>query len=229
MKLSKTLTALSVFAIGLGVGAAQAADLPARGPIYKAAPFVQAPTWTGAYVGVHAGYAWGSGSLGAFGTGFGSSDIDGAFGGGQIGYNWQQPGSNWVLGVEADVSGGDIGYDETVPGVGSASTSINVMGTVRGRLGFTITPQTLIYGTGGFAWARNTVDINIPGFLVASSSATHTGWAAGAGIEHAFAPNWTARVEYLHTDYGSETYFNSPLGLSADTDQVRVGLNYLFH
>ncbi|MBN8934729.1 MAG: porin family protein, partial [Rhizobiales bacterium] len=228
MKLSKTLTALGVLAIGLGVGAAQAADLPVREPVYKGAPFVQAQTWTGAYVGLHAGYAWGSGaaSVGPFTSDNG--DIEGGFGGGQIGYNWQAPGANWVLGVEADVSGGDIGNDVTVPGVGSASTSINVMGTVRGRVGFLFTPQTLVYTTAGFAWARNKVDINVPGLLVASSSATHTGWAAGAGIEHAFAPNWTARLEYLHTDYGTETYFNSPVGLSADTDQVRVGINYLF-
>jgi outer membrane immunogenic protein len=228
MKFSKTLSALGVLALGFGMGAAQAADLPVRGPVYKAAPYLQASTWTGAYVGLHAGYAWGTGTSSFGGFTGGDTDIDGGFGGGQIGYNWQAPGANWVLGVEADVSGGDIGFNETIPG-GSESTSINVMGTVRGRLGFLVTPQTLIYGTGGFAWARNTVDINVPGVIVASSSATHTGWAAGAGIEHAFAPNWTARLEYLHTDYGTETYFNSPVGLSADTDQVRVGINYLFH
>jgi outer membrane immunogenic protein len=227
MKFSKTLSALGVLALGFGVSAAQAADLPVRGPVYKAAPFVQAPTWTGAYVGVHAGYAWGT-ATSSVGGSSGSTDIDGGFGGGQIGYNWQQPGSNWVLGVEADVSGGDIGFDETVPGIGGSSTSINLMGTVRGRLGFTITPTTLIYGTGGFAWARNKAEINAVNFGSISSSATHTGWAAGAGIEHAFAPNWTARLEYLHTDYGTETYFNSPIGISADTDQVRVGINYLF-
>jgi outer membrane immunogenic protein len=228
MKLSKTLGALSVLALGFGMNAAKAADLPAREPVYKAAPYVQASTWSGAYIGLHAGYAWGTGTSSFGGFTGGDTDIDGGFGGGQIGYNWQAPGANWVLGVEADVSGGDIGFNETVPGVGSESTSINVMGTVRGRLGFLVTPQTLIYGTGGFAWAHNTADINVPGVIVASSSATHTGWAAGAGIEHAFAPNWTARLEYLHTDYGTETYFNSPVGLSADTDQVRVGINYLF-
>jgi hypothetical protein len=36
------------------------------------------------------------------------------------------------------------------------------------------------------------------------------------------------RRPYLHTDYGTETYFDSPIGLSVDTDQVRVGINYLF-
>jgi outer membrane immunogenic protein len=158
----------------------------------------------------------------------GSTDITGGFGGMQIGYNWQMPGSQWVIGLEADVSGGDIGFTETDPVFGSASTSIEVMGTARGRLGFAVEPRTLIYGTGGFAWAHNRVEVDtiFGGF---SSTRTHTGWAAGAGIEHAFDTNWTARVEYLHTSYSSQDYFNGLFDLKADTDQVRFGLNYLLH
>jgi outer membrane immunogenic protein len=31
------------------------------------------------------------------------------------------------------------------------------------------------------------------------------GWTAGAGIEWAFADNWTAKVEYLFVDIGAGT------------------------
>ena len=59
-----------------------------------------------------------------------------------------------------------------------------------------------------------------------------TGWAAGAGVEVPFMPHWTARLEYLHTDYGKDTVtfpvsgqrFTSDLSL----DEVRLGINYKF-
>jgi len=31
------------------------------------------------------------------------------------------------------------------------------------------------------------------------------GWVAGLGVEWAFAPNWTANVEYLYTKYGNSS------------------------
>ncbi len=76
---------------------AQAADVPIRGPIYKAAP---APVynWTGFYVGAHVGYGWASSGLG---------DLDGFLGGVQAGYNWQFS-RNWVFGIEGDISATDM-------------------------------------------------------------------------------------------------------------------------
>ena len=39
--------------------------------------------------------------------------------------------------------------------------------------------------------------------VVPFDSATQVGWTAGGGIEFAFTPNWTAKVEYLYVDFGS--------------------------
>jgi opacity protein-like surface antigen len=39
-----------------------------------------------------------------------------------------------------------------------------------------------------------------------AASATRVGWTAGAGIEHAFAGNWTVKAEYLHYDLGRVSY-----------------------
>ena len=54
------------------------------------------------------------------------------------------------------------------------------------------------------------------------------GWAAGAGLEYAFAPHWSVRLEYLYSQFDranirfpSGAEYNSTL----DFQQVRIGLN----
>ena len=54
------------------------------------------------------------------------------------------------------------------------------------------------------------------------------GWAAGAGVEYAFAPHWSARLEYLYNRFenadirlASGTQYSSSL----DFQSIRVGLN----
>ena len=97
----------------------------------------------------------------------------------------------------------------STPEIGLASYSENVLhsGTLRGRFGYA-PDNWLVYATGGFAWsydqltltqlADNTADgIPIP-------VAAGLGWVAGLGVEWAFAPNWSANVEYLFTKYGNE-------------------------
>ena len=54
------------------------------------------------------------------------------------------------------------------------------------------------------------------------------GWVAGAGIEYAFAPHWTARLEYLYSQYDrANVRFPSGTQFSSTTDfqQIRIGLN----
>jgi high affinity Mn2+ porin len=57
------------------------------------------------------------------------------------------------------------------------------------------------------------------------------GWAAGAGVEVPIARHWTARLEYLFTDYGktSATYLGTrPMGTDFQLQELRFGLNYQF-
>jgi outer membrane immunogenic protein len=186
-----------------------AADM-ARRPIYKAPPAAPLFNWTGFYVGGHVGYGWGDA---------GGLDTDGWFGGGQIGVNYQFA-PNWVWGVEADLSGSGIDG-------GNAATSrfkTDMFGTVRARLGYTV-DRVMFYGTGGLAWADSKATL-----VGVSDSQTNVGWAAGAGIEYAFAPNWTAKIEYMHADYGSDDYHILPTtSIDYKTDTVKVGVNYLFN
>ena len=188
---------------------------------------IQAYNWSGFYAGIHGGYGWGEGSGNVLGaTGFG--DIDGWFGGGQIGINWQAPGSPWVWGIEADLSGSDIGTSAAGFGV-TADSTLDMFGTVRGRLGYAAWDRAMIYATGGFAWGRNELSISALG-LTATEDRTHTGWVVGGGVEWALLDNWTAKVEYQYLMLDSETYFPAAGGVNLDADihTIRVGLNYRF-
>jgi outer membrane immunogenic protein len=73
--------------------------------------------------------------------------------------------------------------------------------------------------------------------MVASSSGTDSGWVAGAGLEWAFAQQWSAKIEYLHYQFDNIGRDFSYTGFPAatrhidrkDTDEtVRVGVNYRF-
>lgn len=205
-------------------GAASAADMPARMPT-KAVPYVALYNWTGFYVGANIGYGWGRASDDAGAT----SNMNGLIGGGQIGYNWQM--NQLVLGVEADFQGSGqknsgTGFIGAVPV--TASDRIRYFGTVRARVGYAW-DRTLLYVTGGYAYTNVGADITTP-FGTASSNTTKSGGTVGAGIEYAFAGPWTAKLEYLYVDTGTQS-----VTLLGVTDNVRiknhiarVGLNYRF-
>ena len=245
-----------------GTSIASAADMAVKAPPMAAPAAIY--NWTGWYVGVNGGYAWddSTGSLSSFtpdftaavtagGTpSFLGAKHEGAFGGGQVGYNWQT--GLWLFGLEADIQGADIGRTSTVlfpggggivPSVSTGRDHIDWFGTARGRVGVAVN-NVLFYGTGGLAYGgvRTTIsNIFTPGTsgtFNGSSSDTRVGWAAGAGLEWGFAPNWSLKGEYLHVDLGSSntTMFdpvNFPLSSATyrfhhQFEAVRVGVNYRF-
>lgn len=149
----------------------------------------------------------------------------------------------------------------------TVSRDLNYLGTLRGRIGWTATPTFLLYGTGGLAYGgvsssttmtiaafNNASGLPVggvtPGTASGSFSGARAGWTAGGGVEWMFIPNWSAKLEYLHYDLGSETYATGgyaidvgPTSLPSsgsaaiatrttvhfNGDIVRVGLNYKFH
>jgi outer membrane immunogenic protein len=205
---------------------AAAADLPRAMP-YKAPAYVTSYNWTGFYIGAHAGYAWGASD---------PIDLSGGFVGGQLGYNWQAAGSPWVFGVELDSAWADFGSTNTVAGSGvlvAVNSDANYMGSLRGRVGYAVWDRTMLYATGGVAWLNNEISVvatSGPFTAGISDTKTHIGGTIGVGIEHAFAPNLSAKAEYRYTAYGSETYFSSLGGVSldADTHKFLVGANLRF-
>ena len=112
--------------------------------------------------------------------------------------------------------------------------------TARGRLGLTWTDRTLLYVTGGGAWAKidasewNTVTPTTTGH---QESQTRSGWTAGGGIEYALGYGWSVKSEFLYADFGTYTTFTAPpfgaLDIAPRQVKVkdyiwRVGMNYKF-
>jgi outer membrane immunogenic protein len=172
--------------------------------------------WEGAYIGVNGGYGWSDSNF---------TEPEGGFGGGQIGYNWQR--DRFVFGVEGDFQGADISGTAFDQFGDTARSDVNWFSTVRGRLGFA-SGTWLVYGTGGVAFADIDNRIHFTGGSVSRDSGTQTGYAVGGGAEWAFAPNWSAKAEYLYLGFGDDTL---PSGdrINNDFQTVRVGLNYKFH
>ena len=218
MKL-RSLALACVFA--LGATSAMAADLPAR-MVTKAPAYVPAFSWTGFYLGGNVGYGFGrtKGTLAGVGGNF---DVDGIVGGGQIGANYQV--GQWVFGVEADYQGADVTGNNAL-----LRSHLDSYGTVRGRLGYAW-DRWMVYGTGGYAFDGNLKETALA--TGTSISRSLDGWAAGAGVEYAFMPNWSAKLEYLHVDLDDRNYAFAGCGVGTcrggdRVDTVRVGVNYRF-
>lgn len=194
-------------------GAAFAADVPVRGPVYTKAP--PAFSWEGQYVGIHGGYFWGQNDA-SVGGALTPNDPKGGYAGVQIGY-LHHLSRNWVLGYEVDLSFGSIDGPTA-----ASDTDVQMFGTARTRLGYA-QGTWLYYGTAGLAWAKT--EFSGSGFV---GERAQIGYAVGAGVEYAFAPNWSAKAEYLYFDYGhnATTLLLSRTDMTAST--VRLGLNYRF-
>jgi outer membrane immunogenic protein len=214
-------------ALALSVGSVNAADLPAR-DTYRAPVMVAAYNWTGLYVGVVGGYAFGSNDI---------SNFNGGFAGGTIGYNWQPVGSSFVFGVEFDGGWSNFGDSSSVTVGGitfTASSEAQAIATLRARLGAAF-DRTLVYVTGGGAWARNEISASAAGAGIAvgvSDTQNHFGYVVGAGLEQAFG-QWSGKIEYNYLGLGSENYFSSIIagGLASgdiNVHLVKAGLNYRF-
>jgi len=216
------LAALGFLASSL---ATQAADLGR--PVFKA-PMSEVAyyNWTGFYAGINGGYGWGTSSWSAVpGT---SIKPSGGMFGGTLGYNIQT--GMIVLGIEGDFDWSGLS-GSVACGVGvNCETSSDWLATVRGRIGYSF-DRWMPYLTGGGAFGdvKATASAPLLGAAVSSSS-TQAGWTLGGGVEFAFMPNWTAKVEYLHVDLGSFDTGPAPLvnSVSYKQDIVRAGLNYRF-
>lgn len=230
--------AISIVTVYLGLGAlAFASDLalPAKAPPLPPPPVW---SWSGYYVGGNVGYSWGNSDfneyfynslLGTpiFATGT-NLQINGVIGGGQIGGNWQF--GNWVLGLEADIqASGEQGSGSLICGAcsgtplaplavtTSVTEKLNWFGTVRPRLGWTVTPTTMVYATGGLAYGQLNDSGSITnGAITSPFSYTNTslGWVIGAGVEVRLIGNWTGKIEYLYMQL-EEPSGNDPTGIPA--------------
>jgi outer membrane immunogenic protein len=153
--------------------------------------------------------------------------------GGQAGHNWLVHNMFWnadgVLGVEVDFQGVSDSHSATVtngaaiPGLvntitqsATLSEKINTLGTVRGRAGLLWGPSTLVYVTGGVAFANVTATTSLNQTMLGANvggTAPYTGAGTtntelfgpviGGGIEWKWTANWSVKAEYLYADLGN--------------------------
>jgi outer membrane immunogenic protein len=230
--------------IGFG-GSALAADLPPSPPPRAPAVYVPAVlpvyNWAGIYVGINGGWGWGNAkytanAVGTFPGTTGSLHDNGGVVGGTIGANFQA--SAFVFGIEGDwdYSGINTGTTASICTFsGNCQTGNNWLATVRGRAGYAA-DRVLIYLTAGGAFAN--VQTNFNGV---TTTHTQSGWTAGAGLEWAFADNWTAKAEYLYVNLGNgsvncataaclaaSTGTAIPVSVGLTENLFRVGVNFKF-
>jgi outer membrane immunogenic protein len=242
--MKKLLTSASF--IVLSSATVLAADLPVR---YAKAPApIMAPvfSWTGCYVGVHAG-------AGVMHDTFTDENGTGGLAGGQLGCNYQD--GNWVFGVEGE------GYWSGIKSTFASSNSEGIFSstfneTTKNKNDFSIAARagiafdrTLVYGKAGWVWGSfdfseraTNVCCTLGAVETRTGSGDLNGLLLGVGIEHALTQNWTVKLEYNFLKYGSKelsftecnTSFTPACSSFTDTFHAdkhifKIGANYLFN
>ena len=237
-KLLLATSALVVIAIAHPTRAADQSatpHLPTKAPIVPAAPITN---WTGCYIGVHAGggtqtdtftpngnRVFTAGGNGVGGLAGGHAGCDAQFG-------------VVVLGVEGDAAWANLRDKSTNNLVSNdvveATAENRWNADVALRAGVAI-DRALIYGKAGAAWGG--FDLSLSPSTTGNTSTTLAGLLLGAGIEYAFAPHWSARLEYDHVDYASRWQTElfrvgagsvDPIPVSAAANVVTLGVSYRF-
>ena len=227
------------------VSPAIAADM--RAPVYKVPPpVVPVWSWTGCYVGGHAGGLWAEqkewivrtpgGDF--FGQSLGGHDADSWVGGVQAGCDYQFAGG-FVIGIQGDYAWTDAeGSHDSAREFGVAYHSkVKSLATVTGRIGYAW-DRFLGYVKGGGAWERD--DYWATTIVVGTAYTareTRSGWTIGVGGEYAFTNFLSGFVEYNYYDFGAREIAFTPqiaglrpafVDIKETKSVVRAGLNFRF-
>ena len=223
--------------LGLGMLALDSPAIAADVRLPVKAPHIQSVfDWTGFYIGAHAGFGRGASSavLSDPAITASSGSFGGVIGGVQAGYNVQLS-SGIVLGAEADITFPNYLASNSIAALLATPRSdvveqLDYAGSLRGRIGYA-SGHWLAYATGGLAWAGERF-VNTPAIGSEEKELNvRLGWAAGAGVEYAFAPHWSLRLEYLYSRFEqADIRFPSVTQISSSLDlqSIRVGLNRKF-
>ncbi|WP_176085886.1 porin family protein [Martelella sp. HB161492] len=90
-------------------------------------------------------------------------------------------------------------------------------GSVGGRIGY-IWKRTLLYATGGYAFANTSVKNDT---LAISDAKFMSGWTAGGGVEYLWSNTNGLRLEYRRVEFPSEKFDILPAG----NDSVSASMN----
>jgi outer membrane immunogenic protein len=232
------LTALA--ALAFASTAADAGGYRDRGSLKdEGYPYV---SWSGLYVGVHAGWQWSQidnhfippGSTNDL-----SVNQDSGIAGVHVGYQHQF--GALVLGVEANFTGSiDDDPGSTLcpnPAFSCEARFDNVL-TVGARAGWAV-GKWMPYITGGYANARYTTGARTiaTGVLFSEGSERHGGWFIGGGLEWLVSHGWSVGLEYRHYEFNDELHIqhapaggvnDNPRFVDPSMDTVAVRLTWRF-
>jgi outer membrane immunogenic protein len=235
-RLCVSTAALALALASAMLAPAVAADLSIA-PIYKAPPAPPVATWSGSYLGVSGGGAWGNAVVRNDLTGADQTprmDLSGGIVGLTSGFNIQR--GPVVFGLEGDISattkkGSAVEFPPNA--VFHNEVRERWLSTFRGRIGYA-QDNWLLYATGGAALANVESTVGSAAVGEISDKQWHWGWTAGGGVEVKLNQDWTAKVEYLYVGLQDKSYFNPAPSLAFPSSQrlnlsdhiVRFGVNY---
>jgi outer membrane immunogenic protein len=242
-KFVKVLLASSAIA-SMATGAAMAADMMVKAP----RPVVPVWSWTGCYLGGHAGGLWvhkdftevpGPGA--AFQPiAAGSHQANSWLGGAQVGCDVQFVGTPVVVGIQGDYAWTNANASHAAPPPYIANTfldsSTKSLSTATARVGLAW-DRFLAYVKGGGAWENDKYAFRGPVFpFLFTGEEIRFGYTVGVGAEYAFTNGLSAFLEYNYYDFGRQTVtFNTVPGPAAayfdikeTKSVVRAGLNWRF-
>lgn len=215
-----------IFAI-LAAGTAIAVAAPAM------AQESPAQTFSGPRVGVVFGYdkSRSGSTVDQDNTQDRKQSLDGLLYGGEIGYDIPL-GSNLVVGADAELTDSTAKWTDTFEpntfSLGRVSAGRDIY--VGGRIGYAMSPRSMIYAKGGYTNARYNLQSS-DGSIVQDQRLDTDGYRVGGGLEYAFSPKTFGRIEYRYSNYKKGEFdFNAGTPDSArfniDTDRHQVVASY---
>ena len=200
------------------------------------APKSAAPTWAGRYLGGAVGWGFGSSTQHyerAGDHGAATLDPDGPVAAAVAGQNWLM-GNAVMLGVEGEVGllAAHQPATEVFDGHVWSSTIGPLYATARGRAGYFVQDDMMLFLTGGLSLAAmDDTSIGNTAGETAIESGLRPGLALGAGVEYLWDPQWTLRAEYLHMDFGSaagRSANDEPYSFDTSIGLLRLGASMKF-
>lgn len=214
------------------------------------APSQQVSDWAGAYVGGSLGYNFAgddevgltelnaAGNEGESDSRLGAVDLTGGNLGLHAGYRWHR--GDWVYGPELGIEGGSVNASDDLTlngaplGVEAESERKYLLG-LRFKAGYTVSPNTLVYGTVGVGHGK--YDYTLTDTVTGDSMTqgyTDTSFNAGIGLEQKLGERTSlfAQYEYQHagkTDLDFELNGSGKrTRATPKSHNVKLGVNFRF-
>lgn len=191
-----------------------AASIAASGSMVSAQSGGQAPDWSGPYIGASVGYVYLDVDAEYTGPAVGTDlpftqSMNGFSIGPFAGFNFRQ--GQFVFGPEVDVSWLIDADSNATPG-GAAAMDAYLNGHLRGRAGYLIQDDLLLYA--GLGVAMTAVEITrVPAGLTPTDETNSLmfGLSAGVGAEYALTDDIHLRLDYIYDHYFKQTIADTEL------------------